>query len=60
MNGAESGIALDPTIRSPARWRLITVPANVIAGSPAEIVVPALEKAVGFGVNVWPATVREE
>ena len=33
------------------------VPANVTAGPPAEIVVPAIEKAEGFGVKNWPATV---
>ncbi len=33
------------------------VPPTVTAGPPAETVVPAMEKAVGFGVNVWPATV---
>ena len=36
----------------------MTVPATVTAGPPAEIVVPAIEKAEGFGVNVWPATVN--
>ena len=25
---------------------------------PAETTVPAMEKVVGFGVNVWPATVN--
>ncbi|KAM0800360.1 hypothetical protein BDR22DRAFT_851453 [Usnea florida] len=33
------------------------VPLRVAAGPPAEIVVPAMVKAVGLGVNVWPATV---
>ena len=32
-------------------------PATATAGPPAEIVVPALEKAEGFGVKGWPATV---
>lgn len=30
--------------------------ATVTAGSSAEIVVPAMEKAEGFGVNIWLAT----
>ena len=33
------------------------VPATVIAGPPAEIEVPAIENAEGFGVKDWPATV---
>ena len=49
---------LDPTIRVPECWRLMTVPARVTAEPPAEMRVPAMEKAEGFGVNVWPATVN--
>lgn len=36
----------------------MTVPSTVTAGPPAEIVVPAMEKAEGLGVNTWPATVN--
>lgn len=32
------------------------MPSTVTAGPPAEMVVPAMEKADGFGVKVWPAT----
>ena len=38
--------------------KLIRVPEMVIPGPPAVRVVPAIEKAVGSGVKVWPATVR--
>lgn len=34
------------------------VPATVTAGPPAGIVVPAIEKAEGYGVKDWPATVN--
>ena len=34
------------------------MPEMVKAEPPAEMTVPAIEKAVGFGVNVWPATVN--
>ena len=33
------------------------VPEIVTPGPPAVMVVPAMEKAVGLGVNVWPAMV---
>ena len=36
------------------------VPDTVTAGPPADMVVPAMEKAKGFGVNVWPGTVNGE
>lgn len=55
--GVESGIVLDPTRRVPEGWRLMIVPFTVAAGPPAEMVVPAMEKTEGLGVNVWPATV---
>ena len=44
--------------RTPEVSRLMIVPSTVIAGSPAETTVPAIENAVGFGVKVWPATVK--
>ena len=34
------------------------IPLIVTAGPSAEMVVPAIEKAEGFGVKVWPATVN--
>ena len=43
---------LEPMITVPECSRLITVPSMIAAGPPAEIVVPAMEKAKGFGVNV--------
>ena len=49
---------LDPTIKMPEGSRPMTVPAIVTAEPPAEMVVPAIGKAVGFGVNFWPATVN--
>ena len=36
--------------------KTMTVPLIVRAGPFAEMVVPAMEKAEGFGVKVWPAT----
>lgn len=47
-----------PTTRVPEGWRLMMVPARVIAAPPAEMVVPSMEKAEGLGVKVWPATVN--
>ena len=38
--------------------RLTGVPAIVSPGPPAEIVVPAIENAVGFGVKTWFPTVK--
>lgn len=58
--GFESAIVLDPTIKMPEGLRLVLVPATVMAGPPAQIVVPAMENAVGLGVKVWPATVSGE
>ena len=34
------------------------VPATVTAGPPAEIVIPAIEKAEGYWLKDWPATVN--
>ena len=51
-----SGIVLDPITKVLEGSSLITVPLTVAAGPPAEMVVPAMEKADGFGVNTWPAT----
>lgn len=47
-----------PMASTPEGSRLIIVPSTVIAESPAETTVPAIENAVGFGVKVWPATVK--
>lgn len=46
-----------PMVSDPDRPRLTTVPATVTAKPPTEMMVPAMEKAVGFEVNVWPPTV---
>ena len=51
---------LDPIIKVPEGSRLMIVPAMVTAEPPAEMTVPAMEKLVGFGVNIWPATVNGE
>lgn len=53
----ESGIVLEPMIRVPEGSRLMVVPFMVAGGPPAEIIVLAMGKAEGFGVNVWPAIV---
>lgn len=54
-----SAIVLDPTIKVPEGWTLMTVPWTVTAGPPAEMVVPAIVRAEesGLSVNVWPASV---
>lgn len=44
-----------PIIKAPEGPRLITVPSVVAAGPTTEIVIPAMERAEGFGVIVWPA-----
>ena len=53
-------MVLDPTIRVPEGWGLMTVPATAKAEPPAEIIVPAMDKAAGFGANVCPATANGE
>lgn len=53
----KSGVVLEPMTRLPDGPRLTIVPSMVAAGPSAEIVVPAMENAEGFGVNIWPATV---
>ena len=40
--GVESGIALEPRSKVPDGWRVMIVPLTVIAGPPAEMVVPAM------------------
>ena len=45
---------LVPMIKVPEDWRLMTVPSTVIAGPPAEMVVPAIESADIAGVLVSP------
>lgn len=54
----ESRIVLDPIIKVPEGWTLMTVPCTVTAGPPAEMVVPAIVTAEEseFIVNVWPAS----
>lgn len=50
-------MVLLPMASAPDRPRLMMVPSIVAAGPPAEMMVLAMGKAEGFGVNVWPATV---
>ena len=37
--------------------RNMDVPLTITPGPPAVMVVPSMEKALGLGVNVWPAMV---
>ena len=53
----KSGIVLEPMSKIPDGWRLMTVPSRLAAGPPTETIVPAMAKAEGSGVNVWPAIV---
>lgn len=55
LEGRRSMVEL-PIANEPDGPRLIAVPSTIIAGPPAEMTVPAMEKAEGFGVKVWPAT----
>ena len=48
---------LDPITKVPDGSRLITVSPTVAAGPPAQMIVPAMGNADGFGVNTWPVTV---
>ena len=48
----KSGIVLEPMSRVPEGRRLMMVPFMVAAGPPAEMMVLAMGKAEGFGVNV--------
>ena len=57
FDGLGRGTVLLPMANAPLGPRLTTVPLIVTAGPFAERVVPAIEKAVGLGVNTWPATV---
>ena len=45
-------IVLEPMTKVPEGWREMRVLFMVAAVPPAEIVVPAIENAEGFGVNV--------
>ena len=47
-----------PMANTPEGPRLTIVPSTVTPGSPAEMVVPAIGKAEGFGVISWLATVN--
>ena len=58
VTDANNWIVLDPRINVPEGWRLMMVPATVMAGPPAYMIVPAMENAEGFGVNISPATVN--
>ncbi len=59
--GVDAGVVREivvlPIANAPDRSRLIVVPSTEIAGPPAEIIVPAIEKPEGFGMKVWPAIV---
>lgn len=48
---ASASVLLPITNPAPEDCKLITVPATVIPGPPAEIVVPAISKAEGLGVK---------
>lgn len=50
-------IVVFPMTNTPSCGSDIGVPETVTPGPPAVMVVPSMGKAVGFGVNVWPATV---
>lgn len=52
-----SRMVLVPRRRVPEGRRRMIVPLIVAAGPPAETIVPAMAKAEGLGVNLWPATV---
>ena len=50
----ERSTVLDPMIKVPEDWRLMTVPLTVIARPPAETMVPAMESADIAGALVRP------
>ena len=50
-------IEVFPITNSPPGCSSIGVPEMVTPGPPAVMVVPSTEKALGLGVNVWPAMV---
>ena len=51
-------MVLPPISNNPEVPKLMRVPEMVMPGPPAVRVVAAIEKAVGSGIKVWPATVR--
>ena len=51
--GMEIAIVLSPMIRVPDTGILTIVPAIVTPSPPGVIVVPSMEIALGFAVNVW-------
>lgn len=51
------GIVVFPITNSPSCCNRTGVPEIVTPGPPAVMVVSLIEKAVGLGVNVWPAMV---
>ena len=53
----DKGIVLLPITNFPPGCSRMGVPKMVTPGPPAVMVVPSTEKAVGLGVNVWPAMV---
>ena len=54
----DSLLVLFPTTKLPDGPKLTGVPEIVTPGPPAEMVVPPIEKAVGFGVKTCPPTVK--
>lgn len=48
----DSTVVLVPMTKLPEAPKLTNVPKRVAPGPPADIVLPAIEKAVGFGVKV--------
>lgn len=63
-DGTETGdvvpivTVLEPMTNTPDGPRLIGVPEIVTPFPPGNIVVPAIEKAVGLAVKVWPPTAK--
>ena len=53
----DKGMVLPPITKSPPDCSCMGVPEIVTPGPPAVMVVPSMGKAVGLGVNVWPAMV---
>ena len=53
-------VVLLPMSKTPDACKLIGVPDIVTPGPPAEMVVPSIEKSVGFAVKTCPATVNTD
>ena len=51
-DGTDCEMVLEPMTKVPEGWREMRVPLMVAVGPPAEMVVPAIKNAEGFGMNV--------